>query len=622
MMSMKLLLCVLRLSGPFASAEIVALPHDVVLPARGWRHVRFLGATVLGPPEREAWISLRNVQVGYRYFFPGGINDDDNNNNEQGGAVADDARVAALDDDGWTRRVQRRRRRLQQQQQQHRTAANGLYDDGFDGVELDKDDEGSTPGSMDIAVFRVPSHCAYAPVPADGGTRDDGCRWEDRGVGVSVASYNETNSARANVFWCCSSRAVDAGACSNATQDRNRLILTDSFAGFRRAVNVTFRWGDFTYLGNLIDVDFRLPEPGAWVVLYANCGEDQDGGRQVIAIAGDVEFESDHGYLPGELVPSMRRAVAFAALCSGLLLWFACQMCDNATSTLPVEWWILLAIGVGWIEAWLRTECYLDWNATGVLDSRCPPTTVVLGAAKRAVAQCLVLMVSLGWGVTGDRLHLRCLARCDIALLGAAQFAAGVGFGMSLVDDARQGQPRPFEAAATIAARAAKGLNYDECLISLAILLWTAVALAGTIVTLRSTNQTRKLQRYRSLTAILIGSYLCAAVAVSIAETHVDVDPRYALWVEAASDALYFSLLAGVSYLWRPSDRASEFAYQSPQLPLPPPDDDDLEYELAVVSHTSPPPEEDDDAAPRHSDNAVVQRNDGFECTTEMSRIT
>ena len=74
------------------------------------------------------------------------------------------------------------------------------------------------------------------------------------------------------------------------------------------------------------------------------------------------------------------------------------------------------------------------------------------------------------------------------------------------------------------------------------------------------------------MTVILVGSYLYAAVAVvvsvAVAEMRVDADPRYALWEEAASDALYLSVLAGNSYLWRPSDRAQEHAYRSPQLPF------------------------------------------------------
>jgi Lung seven transmembrane receptor len=649
MMRMLLLVCrmSLLLSKPFASAEIVALPHGIVLAGSGKRHVRFWGATVLGPPEREAFIRLGNVRVERSYSRPGifgGSDDSDNDNDEQqqqgdedadaDAHPADDAQVAGLDDDGWfrsRRRSRGRSRGLLPQQQQRTAAASGssIYDDGFDGVELTTEEEehGSFATIIDIAVFRVPAHCAYAPVPeaADGGGGRpvDGCRWEDQGVGgvVSNDSYNNgTDSASldvgavnsAGVFWCCNARAVHAGACAHAPpHQQHRLIFTERFAGFRRAINVTSKGGGGVFLGNLEDdMDIRLPESGAWVVLFANCrgddddddDDDDDGRWHDALLSGAVEFESAHGYLPGELVPCLRRDGAFAALYSCLLLWFACQMCDSAGTgtTLPVQGWILLAIGVAWIEAWLRTECYLDWNAAGVLDSYCPPAIVVMGAAKRSVVQCLVLMVSLGWGVTGDGRHLHCLARCDVILLAAAQFASGVGFGMAQVEYARFEQPRPFDAAATIAERAAAGINHDEGLISLAFLLWTAVALAGTIGALRSARQTRKLVRYRNLTVLLLGSYLCAAVAVAIAEAHADADARLVLWVEAASDAMYCSLLVGVSYLWRPSDRAPEHAYyQSPQLPIPPTDvgDDEYDgYELALVSHR--PPQYEDDAAP------------------------
>lgn len=112
---------------------------------------------------------------------------------------------------------------------------------------------------------------------------------------------------------------------------------------------------------------------------------------------------------------------------------------------------------------------------------------------------------------------------------------------------------------------------------------------------------------------ILVGSYLCAAVAVCTSELHVDQDPRCVLWSEAISDALFFSLLVGVSYLWRPSDRAREYsAYHSAQQLPPPADerDDDVGYELAR-SRSSPLPEEHG-ATRLHNEYRVVDGSESF----------
>lgn len=101
----------------------------------------------------------------------------------------------------------------------------------------------------------------------------------------------------------------------------------------------------------------------------------------------------------------------------------------------------------------------------------------------RAVAQCLVLAVSLGWGVVAGGHSLGGRVRCDIILLGLAHFVVGAAFGLSPIRDAENPQPerpRAFEGARTIATKAAMGLNYEEGGISLIFIVWTAVALAGT----------------------------------------------------------------------------------------------------------------------------------------------
>lgn len=341
-----------RVRAVFAAAEVVALPYlrlpaPVPAPAQEGRlQVLILGATVLGKPGRPARISLSNVEAvpqdGDSYSY-GSFDDGDNYDEDAGDAE-------------------------------------GLEEGGA-GLEEEEEEGGAPPVVVDVALFRVPSRCAYAMAMADGKEDDDDvvddmCRWEERGVGASVAPSNGTAaaaSASASFFWCCHSRAVEAGACEDASPYRNRLIYADSFAGFRRAINATSeQWGPIKYRGFFGDSDFLLPDPGAWVVLFANCGEEGERGGQDVFLSGDVEFESDHGYLPSEFGPSMRRAVALAALYSCLMSWFACQMCDHAGSSAPVETWILLAVALGSMEAWLRTKYYLRWNAVGVPDSQAP----------------------------------------------------------------------------------------------------------------------------------------------------------------------------------------------------------------------------------------------------------
>jgi hypothetical protein len=76
----------------------------------------------------------------------------------------------------------------------------------------------------------------------------------------------------------------------------------------------------------------------------------------------------------------------------------------NEESRIPIEKWILMTIVLGLLEMFFRTGDYMIWNEDGYRQDLTMYLGIFGGAVKRGISRCLVVMVSLGWGVVVDSL--------------------------------------------------------------------------------------------------------------------------------------------------------------------------------------------------------------------------
>ena len=204
-------------------------------------------------------------------------------------------------------------------------------------------DQGLGGGStVDIVVFHVPDECARSR---------EGCDWTELGVGASDAD--------GNLRWCCSDDAVALGFCKADRQYGRLIIDQDKFQGDHRVLAIPAS-GHVERRITDGRMDFATEE-GRYVMIISNCN---DYGRD-LQVTGSYEFVSKHGYLPGELFGEMYFFAAITVVYFVLFLWYGLSMQCYSESRIEVQKWIILSIGLGFLETFFKTGDYFVWNEDG-----------------------------------------------------------------------------------------------------------------------------------------------------------------------------------------------------------------------------------------------------------------
>lgn len=477
---------------------------------------------------------------------------------------------SALDDDGGSddrrrelsprktgKRHRRRSRGRQRRRPQRRSRHNQpvISEDGGEdagpvlgrnldgGVDIEKQDV----TRVDIVSFLQPGSCAGSRL---------GCDWTELGVG---GKKDDPGGGDVPILrWCCTGDAADLGMCDgNPDGDQyGRLIVSpDKFRGVRHWIDVP-RTGSMTK--KLKDDFFLFNETGRYVVVFANCDAT---GRQV-TVSGKAVWKSSHGYLPGELYGFLYFYLVLLALYALLFLWYYCLMRANVQSRIPIEKWILLTIVMGLVEMVFLVSDDLDWNRDGNHNEFLRYAGILMGVAKDGFSRCLLVMVSLGWGVIRDTLGSD-LPR--IVVLGIVYIACESVLEFTLEFAEEDIQSLSYEAEVDLFDLATI-FDFVVAAVNVIFIMWTLDALGATMTYLDNMNQTRKLARYLRLRTILLFAVLFAVVwsVFALVDTYDEdgiVREEHEWIVEAATEVNYLAVLVGVAILWRPNPNAKEYAY-------------------------------------------------------------
>lgn len=407
--------------------------------------------------------------------------------------------------------------------------------------------------ALEIAVLKLDDECQQ--------TRT-GCDWTDHGVGAMSEDGLST-------YYCCSTDAIENGYCAG-TQVGRLIIDGDSFTGSHRMINVP---ASGEYSGTIKWGKIEETESGRYLVIFANCNDD---GRRVI-VEGHTVWKSVHGYLPGDLFGLMYFFMFLFVAYLGILLWYGITMKMFEDANIPIQSWIFGTICVGTLEVFFRSGDLFVWNEDGRRFWIAYYVGVILGVLKRGVSRCLLVMVSLGWGVVHDELGSEMR---KIHLLG------GLYIVISLVDDImaevayseiqRMSTKKEEELIDIVLV-----LGLVIVLINLIFYFWIIDSLSSTMEYLESMKQTRKLLRYLRLRMILMFSILFGVMwaVFSIVDTYDQgIAAQESKWViDSLVEVIYLFVLVAVAWLWRPQENANEYAYvmELPAMSAAVDDDDD-----------------------------------------------
>jgi Lung seven transmembrane receptor len=220
---------------------------------------------------------------------------------------------------------------------------------------------------------------------------------------------------------------------------------------------------------------------------------------------------------------------------------------------------------MGLTEMIFRYGDYLLWNALGFRSTLLVWLGILVGALKQGVSRCLLVMLSMGWGVTRDTLGSM---MTYVALFGGIIIATDavnysmVVFAVSRIDLLSDDVHSSIVGLVRL-------LSKLKSVIDIFLVVWVLLALHQTISFLRVLDQTTKLARMCNLRNLFIGSIafnICIHIVMFVTESDQAseggiLQKRHA-WISSAwTEANYLLVLIGVAILWRPNPNARQYVY-------------------------------------------------------------
>eukprot|EP00815_Leptocylindrus_aporus_P005813 CAMPEP_0116070328 /NCGR_PEP_ID=MMETSP0322-20121206/12952_1 /TAXON_ID=163516 /ORGANISM="Leptocylindrus danicus var. apora, Strain B651" /LENGTH=714 /DNA_ID=CAMNT_0003558131 /DNA_START=71 /DNA_END=2215 /DNA_ORIENTATION=- len=404
--------------------------------------------------------------------------------------------------------------------------------------------------SVELAFFAEPDECAQSR---------KGCDWTDLGVGVTGSDGLPR--------WCCDEVSLALGLCAEA--EYGKLIIKRSlFKGSYVAVHVpTNGVGVVGSQGVLF-----AQESGSHILAIANCGAGED-----VFVDGKAIWKSKHGYLPGDRWGEFEFLSALTFLFALLLCWYGYQMHVHSDHSIPIQRWLLITLLAGFIEVLFKAGDYWIWNEDGVRFTVAMYIGICFGVTKRAISRVLILMVCLGWGVVRDtlggkmrKIYTFLFSYCVCAFLRDSFTAEALTDPDLTVSEEKE------------VVDVVKIFTFLTAFLDILVYLWIFDSLNNTIDHLETMSQHQKLKIMLRLRLILIISVLFAVfwsifgiVNIFMESRILSLEDEWA--VHGAWEINYLFVLLGVAILWRPNERAKDFAYA---MEIPASGDlDDIEFD-------------------------------------------
>uniref|UniRef100_A0A7S1RZR3 GOST seven transmembrane domain-containing protein n=1 Tax=Alexandrium catenella TaxID=2925 RepID=A0A7S1RZR3_ALECA len=297
------------------------------------------------------------------------------------------------------------------------------------------------------------------------------------------------------------------------------------------------------------DVQVPVRATGVYILVYSNCGDFSDA-----AVTGSVIVKNSYGFLPGNEYHKMPfygwLSLFYATMA---VVWMA----------LSLRWWrelfhiqycIAAVILFGLVEAFLWWIFFNDWNHSGVRGRFLFIMAILSSVVKSVFSYMLVLVASLGWGVTRPYLDHRTIIKVQ-----------AVSFLYIVLDFIRE-SVLSFRHSHSLSLAFVLLCLLPVALLNGAIFYWIFTALSGLMETLRERRQHEKLLLFERLWKILVFALAVASLTLlfQIFDLSRSISIRWHyqwFFADGVSHILFLFVLAAMMYLWAPHTNSQRYAY-------------------------------------------------------------
>ncbi|CEG49242.1 gpr7 transmembrane protein [Plasmopara halstedii] len=292
------------------------------------------------------------------------------------------------------------------------------------------------------------------------------------------------------------------------------------------------------------------------------CSNDEIAPIEMLTFSGSMEVRNPYGLLPAVLYGMLPFSGFLTIGYLVLDVFFVFLLIRHRRQLLSLHWGILLILVTGTTAAAISLYAFYRMNKTGE-PVCCPyPTTflvaIILDTFVRTLARIILLIVCLGYGIV--RSHLSRVEIGIISLLSLAYFVSGIA------DEVTRGTSSGADFREKPTA-----WSIIQLLCNLTFIMWIQFSMERILRVLRDQKQFAKLSMYRwlawSLAAFIVFFTILTIVAVCSRFGVFEWDVEWEWTQLVAWPVLNFTVSAAMSFIWRPTQNSSQFAY-SMQLPM------------------------------------------------------
>eukprot|EP00929_Paragymnodinium_shiwhaense_P022206 TRINITY_DN14242_c0_g1_i4.p1 TRINITY_DN14242_c0_g1~~TRINITY_DN14242_c0_g1_i4.p1 ORF type:complete len:547 (-),score=94.57 TRINITY_DN14242_c0_g1_i4:18-1658(-) len=301
------------------------------------------------------------------------------------------------------------------------------------------------------------------------------------------------------------------------------------------------------------DVDdskqYDISKTGIYVLVVSNCG-----GAQHLKLSGTITVMNAYGFLPGSEYPRMG-FYGYLALCYGLLgiAWTVLSI-RHRGELFKIQYCIAGVIFVGLVECLGWFAFLRAWNGAGEPAQGLFVATILMSVTKTTLSYMLVLVGSMGWGVT--RPHLGNSLACRIGCLA---------FVYILLDFIRQ-TVLAFTHSKQLSLMFVVGCLLPVALLSVVTFYWTLSSLSTLIEQLQENRQTEKLTLFKRLWRVLAGAIAISGFTMLVQVYNLSRSisqswQQHWLLVDGIPHLLFLLVLVAMMFLWAPHEGSKRYAY-------------------------------------------------------------
>ncbi|CAE8639205.1 unnamed protein product [Polarella glacialis] len=302
--------------------------------------------------------------------------------------------------------------------------------------------------------------------------------------------------------------------------------------------------------GHPSDQQLPVHTTAVYILVFSNCG-DFSGGQ----ISGSVIVKNAYGFLPGNEYHKMPFYGWLSMFYTGMACVWMVLSLRYWRELFHIQYCITIVIFLGLVEAFLWWRFFEDWNNSGIRGRFIFVVAILASVVKSIFSYMLVLVASLGWGVTRPYLD-----QGTIVKVQALTF-------LYIVLDFVRESVLSFRHSHSLSMAFVMLCLLPVALLNGIIFYWIFTSLSSLMETLSERKQSEKLVLFQRLWKILIVALSLASLSLlfQLFDLSRSISVRWQyqwFFADGITHVLFCFVLIAIMVLWAPSTNGQRYAYK------------------------------------------------------------